>query len=62
MQVQLHEAEQCLNELHYTKGPWYGEQRFQVILKWMEKYHSRKKEFEEKEKLIPYPEEGDGMD
>ena len=69
MNVVLHEAERCQNELAACKASWFSDKRFQIILKWMEVFHSRKKEeeqrqrdIEEQERLIPYPEEGDGME
>lgn len=42
MQVKLHEAEHCQNELAYVKGSWFSKERFDVIVKWMETYHQRK--------------------
>jgi hypothetical protein len=41
MNVTLHEAEHCQNELSRCKGSWYSKDRFDIILKWMKLYHER---------------------
>jgi hypothetical protein len=42
MNVKLHEAEHCMNELAACKAPWYASPRFDIIVKWMEAFHQRK--------------------
>ena len=42
MNIKLHEAEQCQNELSRARTSWFSPDRFSIILKWMDEYHQRK--------------------
>lgn len=45
IQVVLHPAERCINELHYTKvKAWWDKVRFDVVVKWMVVYYWRVKD------------------
>lgn len=41
MEINLHPAEQCLNELAYCDKPWFAPERFEIIKRHMEAFAQR---------------------